>query len=204
MMNKILLLIAIGMLGIGSWYLLSGRPEEVVPLDIVVSEPTDFVEVGTLIFPPVDQGQSTGSFIYKENGVTVTSSLHLDEWSICHSIMCMAMSVTFDMPFNNKRALVEGNKDEDGGIRVKKLRVLEAGEMERAYEPGDRFVAWIQAVRLFESCDVRMATQTHALDVYLTLSDGQEVRAVEPVIDEMFAVINRTHEKCGTFPVATE
>lgn len=49
-----------------------------------------------------------------------------------------------------------------------------------------------------------MATQTHALDVYLTLSDGQEVRAVEPAIDEMFSVINRIREKCGTIPVATE
>ena len=66
MMNKILILIVIGILGIGSWYLLLDRPEEVEPLDIVVSEPTDFVEVGTLIFPPVDQGQSTGSFVYKE------------------------------------------------------------------------------------------------------------------------------------------
>ena len=118
--------------------------------------------------------------------------------------MCVAMSITFDMPFNNKQALVEGNKDGDGSIRVKKIRVLAEGEDVRAYEPGDRFIAWIQAVRLFESCHVRMATQTHVLDVYLTLSDGQEVRTVEPVIDEVFAVINRTREKCGTFPVATE
>lgn len=116
-MNKILIFLIIGVLGIGSWYFLSdrSRPE---PLDIVVSEPTDFVEVGTLIFPPVNQGQSTGSFVYEENGVTVTTSLILDEWSICQSILCMAMSITFDMPFNNKHAVVEGNKDEDGGIRV--------------------------------------------------------------------------------------
>ncbi|MBP9732678.1 MAG: hypothetical protein KBD29_04455 [Candidatus Magasanikbacteria bacterium] len=201
-MNKILLLLIVGAVAVGSWYYVTERPPT-ESLDIVVSEPTDFVEIGTLKFPPVDSGQSTGTFVYEENGVTVTSSLILDEWSICQSILCMAMSVTFDMPFNNKRALVEGNKDADG-IRVKKIRVLEAGEMERAHESGDRFIAWIQAIRLFESCDVRMATQTHALDVYLHLSDGQEVRAVEPGIDEMFVVINRTRETCGTFPVATE
>ncbi len=186
------------------FFFLFQHEPSVEPLDIVVSEPTDFVEIGTLIFPPVEAGQSTGTFVYEDDsGKTVTSTLVIDEGSVCQSIPCMMMSVTFDMPFNGAQALVEGNMDEEG-IRVKKIRTLHEGETVREYEPGDVFISWMQAIRLFESCDVRMTTQTHALDVYLVLSDGREVRAVEPVIDEVFSVIDRTRDKCGTFPVATE
>jgi hypothetical protein len=65
-------------------------------------------------------------------------------------------------------------------------------------------IAWSEAVALIEGCEVTMAFQTHALDVYLETKDGRDVHAVEPSIDDIFAVINATRDECGTFPIATE
>lgn len=67
-----------------------------------------------------------------------------------------------------------------------------------------REVSWREAVSHLESCNVKMVVQTHGLDVYLDLRDGSRVRAKEPAIDEVFRVIDRTRDKCGTFPIATE
>lgn len=49
-----------------------------------------------------------------------------------------------------------------------------------------------------------MAVQTHELEVYLTLRDGSRVVAREPMIDEVFRVLDGTRPTCGTIPIATE
>ena len=63
---------------------------------------------------------------------------------------------------------------------------------------------WEQAVAQLESCNVAMAVQTHDLEVRLTLHDGSQVVAREPMIDEVFRVLDRTRQKCGMIPIATE
>lgn len=74
----------------------------------------------------------------------------------------------------------------------------------RAFDFGSVFISWYDATQLLKDCQVTMAMQTHALDVYLDLSDGRRVRAVEPQIDELFGVVNDAQQTCGPFPVATE
>lgn len=63
---------------------------------------------------------------------------------------------------------------------------------------------WEQAVSQLESCNVAMAVQTHELEVYLTLRDGSRVVAREPMIDEVFRVLDGTRPTCGAIPIATE
>jgi hypothetical protein len=175
--------------------------------DLQVSEPTNFNEVGIVHFPPPAVGQAEGTFEYREGTASTTLKIKMDELSYCAApngaIPCIAMSISFDIPFNGKAALVEGVRTGDT-ILLRKIRVAAEGEELRSFEPGNVFISWPQAVELFKACKVKMATQTHSLDVYLDLKDGRRVRAVEPMIDEMFTIINQTQNTCVTFPVATE
>ncbi len=174
---------------------------------IEVSEPTNFVKVGTLHFPSPESGQAEGTFSYDENGITVTKKIVMDAMSVCvmsnGATSCMAMNVTFDMPFDGRTALVEGILKGDG-ILIRTIRVVREGEELMEPEAGAVFISWYQAIELFKACQVDMAMQTHVLDVYVDLKDGRKVRAVEPMIDEMFRIIDQTRGECGTFPVATE
>lgn len=194
------------LVGAGTYYWLKQDRGGPMP-NIQVSEPTNFAQPGILHFPSVESGQSQGTFEFSENGATTTLKILMDELSVCGAqngaIMCMAMSITFDKPFNEKRAMMEGIRSGDE-ILVRKMRVLQEGEMAMPLEPGNVFISWPHAIELFKACRVEMATQTHALDVYLDLKDGRTVRAVEPMIDDMFKIIQATQGQCGTFPVGTE
>lgn len=131
----------------------------------------------------------------------------MDELSVCSAsngaVPCMAMSVTLDVPFHGKRARVEGIQSE-AGIVLRKLQVIPDGQLALEIDPGDVFISWPHAMSLIKNCEVEMLMQTHALDVYLNLKDGKRVRAVEPVIDEVFSVYDESIAKCGNIPVATE
>jgi hypothetical protein len=199
----------IAVLSAGWWYF---QPPALTESDIAVSSinvspPTNFNEVGVLHFPPVTSGQSEGTFEYNDGSGTTTVKIEMDTLSVCAAsngaTPCIAMSITFDKPFDGKTALMEGIRTGDT-ILVRKMQVAAEGEELRSFEPGNIFISWPAAVSLIEACEVEMATQTHALDVYLDLKNGSKVRAVEPTIDEMFTVINRSQGTCGTFPVATE
>lgn len=174
---------------------------------IQVSEPTNFNEMGILHFPPVTSGQSSGTFEYSDGVATTTLTIAMDELSYCAApngaVACMAMSITFDKPFDGKTALMEGVRT-GNTILVRKMRLAAEGEELRSFDPGTVFISWPHAIELFKACQVTMAMQSHGLDVYLDLKDGREVRAVEPMIDDMFTIINQTQGDCGTFPVATE
>jgi len=65
-------------------------------------------------------------------------------------------------------------------------------------------ISWEQAVAYIEECEADMVFQTHALDVYVTLKNGSRTHTKEPAIDDVFRVLDRTREACGTIPVATE
>lgn len=174
----------------------------------LLSEPTDFAQIGIITAPSPASGQAEMSFSYLENGATTTRVLALDALSVCAApngaVPCMAMSVTFDLPFNGKRALIEGNNMGTSSILVRKLAVVPAGSLEYTPETGARFISWPNAITLIKACDASMVMQTHALDVFITRSDGTRVRTVEPVIDEIFAVTEEASRRCGAIPIATE
>lgn len=199
--------LALVLLVASSWlYFEANDPGGPMP-NIQISEPTNFNEVGILHFPSPESGQAQGVFEFKEGAGTTTLAITMDALSVCAAsngaAPCMAMSITFDKLFDGKAALMEGIRT-SGSVLVRKMRVAAEGEALRRFEPGAVFISWPHAIELFKACEVRMATQTHALDVYLDLRDGRTLRAVEPTIDEMFRIIDATQGACGTFPVATE
>jgi hypothetical protein len=55
--------------------------------------------------------------------------------------------------------------------------------------PASTVITWDEAVALIEACRVRVAGQTHARNVYLTLDDGSERETVQPVLDDLFSVV---------------
>jgi|GEM_PF-1865773 len=173
----------------------------------ILSEPTDFASFGVISAPAPSTGQATMSFSYLESGATTTKELQLDALSVCAApngaTPCMAMSSTFDIPFDGKRAVVEGLHAGDA-IIVRKLAVVAEDQLEYTPEIGHVFVSWSNARELITSCNANMVMQTHALDVFLTREDGSRVRSVEPVIDEVFRVLEDASGRCGSIPVATE
>jgi hypothetical protein len=70
--------------------------------------------------------------------------------------------------------------------------------------PAANAIPWADAVDLIEGCEVTGVTQTHALDIYLVLDDGTEVRTKAPEIDLVLGIAGEAIEKCGTITIATE
>lgn len=203
-------LVVIALIAAGWWYFQpeAAQPAPPVNAEDSVSAPTDIVKSGTITVNSPGNAQGDMYLVYEEPGAPALSKrLILDPLSICAApngaTPCIAMSVTFDVPFGGKRAIVEGIMQGDD-ILVRKLRILADGEEPFLATPGDLFISWPAAVTLIEACQVKMAMQTHALDVYLTLKNDVKVRAVEPSIDTMFGVVNGASTRCGQIPVATE
>jgi len=175
--------------------------------EIPKSEPTDFAEAGVITVNNPGQAQGTIYLIYEKPGAPALSKeLVLDAMSVCAApggaTPCVAMSITFDAVFAGKQAVVEGTEDGDK-VLVRKLRILAEGEEARFAEPGSTFISWYWATELIRKCEIESVMQTHALDVYLTLKNGERVRAVEPLIDEVFKVLQEVGN-CGGIPLATE
>lgn len=185
------------------------RSRQAPPIPEFSEQPTDIVKIGNLVFDNPGLRQDTPYLVYEEPGKpALTAELVMDAESVCSagtgSAPCMAMSVQWSVAFKGKRAIVEGFKDGDDKIIVRKLRVLEEGQPALPYDPGHVFIPWPKAVSLIENCSVDMVTQTHSLDIYLSLKNGKEVVTVEPTIDEVFKVVTEAQKTCGSYPVATE
>jgi hypothetical protein len=69
---------------------------------------------------------------------------------------------------------------------------------------GGEIVSWEEAVNALRSGEVEMASQTHALEVRLVLSDGRTLVTKEPEIDALFREIQACGEACEGIAVATE
>lgn len=200
----VLVVIAAGVTYVRDRYFPSPWGPKVVESDIR-SEPTDFSEIGTLRFDDTaGPGQFTPTFEYDDG----RKPLVFDALSFCAlgqgSVPCMAMSVTLDIPMKDKQALVEGNELSDGTILVRKLRIADEGAPLLAIDTGHRFISWQHAETLIRTCKVEMVMQTHALDIHLTLKNGERLRSVEPTIDEVFRVTQEASQSCGSIGVATE
>lgn len=187
---------------------MNSNNREKVPFNANEYQPTTFSRIGTLVFNTPGLKPNTPYLVYENPGQpALTKELGLDELSVCAApdgaAPCMAMSTTLDVPFGGKRARVEGIEEGDMVV-VRKLQVVGQGQPELAIDPGRVFIPWPLAVTLIEQCQVTMIAQTHALDVNLTLEDGQTVVAVEPAIDEVFRIFDESNEECGNIPIATE
>lgn len=205
----LLLLVLLG----GATYFIGKRlypqqePTPVMPGKIS-GNATDFAQFGRITFDENDEGpQLTPYFTYSENGATSTSKLVFDELSTCAAsngaTLCMAMSVTFDIPFGNKQTVVEGIR-QGTDILVRKLRVVEEGAIPFFIQTGITYISWPQAINFIESCGVKMVMQTHALDVILTFKDDSKLTAVEPTIDSVFPIVENAKNSCGDIIIATE
>lgn len=198
--------IALALLLGGLFLLQRGSKEPILPSSNV-PERTNFVEIGTLTFSS-SGGQDVPYLQYGAPGAPVTTTqLTLDEESICATptgaLPCMAMSVQYSLVFGGKRAIVEAVEKETV-IRVKKLRILAEGEEPRLPEKGAAFISWVRAVELIRACEANMIVQAHGLTVYLTLKNGDRVQAVEPGIDEVFAIYEDIRPICNNTQLATE
>jgi len=179
--------------------------------EVIINElPTDFAEIGNFVINiPSEDESDLPRIVYEEPGApALTKKLVFDELSVCQSenraVMCVAMSVTLDIPFGGKRVLVEGVRQAEDKVLVRRIKAFREGELE--FEPilGSIFISWHQARELILGCRVSAVMQTHALDIYLTLKDGREIRAVEPTIDEIFRVVDEAKARCGAIQLATE
>jgi hypothetical protein len=65
-------------------------------------------------------------------------------------------------------------------------------------------VNWETAVEILNSGDVEMVVQLHSLEVTFTMKDGSEIRTVEPIIDAIFAEIEKCGQPCSQIAIATE
>jgi hypothetical protein len=168
------------------------------------------VKAGVITANNPGLGQDTLYLIYEEPGKpALKKEIVMDTLSICGgnngALPCMAMSVSFDVAFAGKRAVVEAIKDGEDAVILRKMTVVEEGQEPRLNEPGSIFVPWPYAASLIRSCNVSNVMQTHALDVYITIKDtNQRVRAVEPMIDEVFRVFDEVRQICPQIPLATE
>lgn len=178
---------------------------EPTPSPIVESAPTDFSETGTFTFSTSPEDPAAPTLVYKE---TQAKKLVFDELSFCAtangSTPCMAMSVTLDKPFGGKQVSIEGNLQGESEVLVRKLQLIEGREFAFLTTSGNIFISWPQAQEYIKNCQVDMAMQAHSLNVDLTLKDGKRVRTVEPMIDDVFKVVNGATEKCGNIGIATE
>lgn len=65
-------------------------------------------------------------------------------------------------------------------------------------------IKWSDAEAAIMAGKVREVVQLHSLKVTLTLKDGQTLVTIEPIIDEVFRVIERCGKKCSDIVLATE
>jgi hypothetical protein len=174
---------------------------------LMKSMPTNFAHTGVVGVAAKGEGlfQDELIFAYQQGTTTRMHDLIIDELSVCASSSgatpCLAMSAPFSVVFGDQRAHIEG-VEEGGKVVVRKLRILAEGEEVHSPALGDVFIAWAHTAQFIERCEVTQVMQTHALDVYFTLKTGGRLRAVEPVIDEVFRALETS--SCPDIVVATE
>lgn len=183
---------------------INGLPES----SIVPNAPTNFAKIGVMTINNPGQKQDTPYLIYEEPGKpALKKELAFDVESTCAgpngSLPCLAMNATLEASYGGKRVTVEGLEMENV-VLVRLIRSFAESDTINAPKTGSLILSWPSAVRLIETCAILSAGQTHSLDITLKLKDGRSVRTVEPNIDELFTIVNRTEASCGRVPVATE
>lgn len=207
-MRKLFLLLLVLAVFVGAAVALS--PDKKEPqVNNIEYEATNFVQKGTLVFPNKEnRGQDTPylSYVSSPGLPTTTIELPIDEETVCATptgaLPCMAMSVQYSIPFEGKTAVVEA-VEKDAKLAVKVIRVIDENSPLLTPGPGVTYIPWARAVQLIQSCQPKMIMQAHNLNVGLTLEGDRVVYAVEPIIDEVFKIVQGT-TGCPNIPLATE
>jgi len=63
---------------------------------------------------------------------------------------------------------------------------------------------WQRIIDAINKCEAVSAAQAHSLSVSVKLKSGEEIEAVEPVIDDIFRVADEARSRCGEIIMATE
>ncbi|TFG69607.1 MAG: hypothetical protein E4H27_07025 [Anaerolineales bacterium] len=92
----------------------------------------------------------------------------------------------------------------DGGLPPVSGITMPVPEETDTFEQAEGMINWEDAVTLILEGGVQQVMQTHALEVTLTLKDGSVLNTTEPVIDAVFAVIDRCGNLCQEMVLATE
>ncbi|HRY52698.1 MAG TPA: hypothetical protein P5089_02495 [Candidatus Portnoybacteria bacterium] len=64
--------------------------------------------------------------------------------------------------------------------------------------------SWEKIKQAINNCEVKKAFQAHSREVSVDLKNGEELKAIEPKIDDIFDIISEVKDRCGSFPMATE
>jgi len=166
-------------------------------------EPTDFLKIGNLVQNNPGLEPGIPYLIYEEPGQPALSvKLEFDALSAYVSQGRALILSGLSASQQGQRVALEGIQKE-GGVLIRKIRELRE-EAAVAGQSGSVFISWAEAIRLMDQCRVKSLMQTHALDVYLNLKTGEKLRAVEPMIDDVFAIYEQMKDRCGKIPLGTE
>ncbi len=172
----------------------------------MTNEPTDFAVQGVVTYDTPGLEKNTAYLVYEKVGKpALSTALVFDALSWCGTPLggtqCLALSVY--QPFKNARVLVEGVLMGETLI-VRKMQTVDDDQLGTIPKTGYVFVSWSEAVLSVKNCQVKTATQSHNLDIYLEMKNGDQLKTVEPKIDEIFAVTKEAETSCQAIPIATE
>lgn len=172
---------------------------ENIKVDLENIEPTNFSKTGVIVQNNPGLKPDTAYLVYEEPGSpAISRELAFDALSLLVSQGKAISLIQGKTGLEGQKVALEGIEKE-GKVLVRKIE--KGGE---AGPVGSLFISWAEAIRLLDQCLVEKIMQTHALDVYLTLKTGEKVRAVEPAIDDVFAIQQLVEKKCGRILLGTE
>jgi len=174
----------------------------------VPNAPTNFAKIGVVTLNNAGQEKDVPYIVFEERGApALNKKLVFDEESTCAapngSADCMAISVGVGRSYQGKRVTVEG-LDMTSYVLVRLMRSYNEGDEIFPPKTGDIILSWKSGVKLIRTCAVASVGQTHAREVSISLKDGRRVRTVEPMIDDLFEVVDKSVADCGMIPMATE
>jgi hypothetical protein len=166
-------------------------------------KPTNFSKIGNLVQDSPGLKPGVPYLLYEEPGQPALSvELEFDDLSSFVSQGQSFIITKLQASQQGQRVALEGI-EKDGQVLVRKIQEV-TEETTITNETGSLFIFWSEAIRLMDQCQVKKIMQTHALDVYLTLKTGEKLRAVEPGIDDVFAIYKLMQDRCGKIPLGTE
>jgi len=71
-------------------------------------------------------------------------------------------------------------------------------------EADNKEISWVGAEWLVNSCRVKGVGQSHAREVWIKLKNNDQLRTIEPNLDDIIDIAQAAAEKCGEIPMATE
>ncbi len=166
--------------------------------------PTDFVQIGTLRFPkPANPTVSEAVLEYVGvDKATTTIPVVFDWLTICAAengaVPCMAMSMTYDAAFGEKRVTIEGIRM-DEHVLIRKLHAYAPTDGIVPPVPGIIFVDWPEVVSAFNTCKVKAISENSTeRTVQLNFWKSPETwESLQPLKGSLYAAMEAAEKNCG-------